>query len=218
LVAAGSAEQCCIVVLLFALARNVLRVFCSLYKATSVICGHQHTHTNTHTHTHIPFKVLRTNSTKRAAKSVCVKLIHVTAREREGGREGRWEGGREGGREGVRKGCEKKLEVGVRKIHERENSRAMHACTHEQNCTLRACTALCLLESPACQGKMLEKREAALALAASLSQQVRAGRHTHTSRRQLQNSTSLLVCMNAPSPRPASSRSSPGNAAHPLLV
>ena len=135
LVAAGSAEQCCIVVLLFALARNVLRVFGSLYKATSVICGHQHTHTNTHTHTHIPFKVLRTNSTKRAAKSVCVKLIHVTAREREGGREG--------GREGVRKGCEKKLEVGVRKIHERENSRAMHACTHEQNCTLRACTALC---------------------------------------------------------------------------
>ena len=71
-------------------------VFGSLYKATSVICGHQHTHTNTHTHTHIPFKVLRTNSTKRAAKSVCVKLIHVTAREREGGREG------------VRKGCEKK--------------------------------------------------------------------------------------------------------------
>ena len=37
LVAAGSAEQCCIVVLLFALARNVLRVFGSLYKATSVI-------------------------------------------------------------------------------------------------------------------------------------------------------------------------------------
>ena len=133
----------------------------------------------------------------------------------------------------MRKGCEKKLEVGVRKIHERENSRAMHACTHEQNCTLRACTALCLLESPACQGKMLEKREAALALAASLSQQVRAGRHTHTSRRQLQNSTSLLVevgqvlplpaaelrlecstppvCMNLnASPRPASTRSSPG--------
>ena len=110
----------------------------------------------------------------------------------------------------MRKGCEKKLEVGVRKIHKRENSRALHACTHEQNCTLRACTALCLLESPACQGKMLEKREAALALAASLSQQVRAGRHTHcdTSRRQLQNSTSLLVGMNAPSPRPASSRSS----------
>jgi hypothetical protein len=135
--------QCCIVVLLFALARNVLRVFGSLYKATSVICGHQHTHTNTHTHTHIPFKVLRTNSTKRAAKSVCVKLIHVTAREREGGREGGRVGGREGGREGVRKGCEKKLEVGVRKIHKRENSRALHACTHEQNCTLRACTALC---------------------------------------------------------------------------
>ena len=34
------------------------------------------------------------------------------------------------------------------------------------------------------QGKMLEKREAALALAASLSQQVRAGRHTRTSPRQ----------------------------------
>ena len=35
--------------------------------------------------------------------------------------------------------------------------------------------------------------EAALALAARLSQQVRAGRHTHTSPGQLQNLTSPLV-------------------------
>ena len=73
----------------------------------------------------------------------------------------------------MRKGCEKKLEVGVRKINEREQNRAccMHARTNEQNSTLRACTAgklkprvhtneqtlnstlracsaLCLLESP----------------------------------------------------------------------
>ena len=99
LVAAGSAEQCCIVVLLFALARNVLRVFGSLYKATSVICGHQHTHTNTHTHTHThTFQGLE-NKFYETRREECMCQADSRHYQRERG----WEGGREGGREG---GCE----------------------------------------------------------------------------------------------------------------